>query len=68
MTRDALADPRYREASERMTVLGRLGEPEDVAGAALYLASDESSFVTGAIHWVDGGWMLGPQEEAFPVV
>jgi NAD(P)-dependent dehydrogenase (short-subunit alcohol dehydrogenase family) len=68
MTREALADPRYREASERMTVLGRLGEPEDVARAALYLACDESSFVTGAIHWVDGGWLLGPQEEAFPVV
>ena len=68
MTREALAEPRYREAAERMTVLGRLGEPEEVAAAALYLASDESSFVTGAIHWVDGGWMLGPQQEAFPVV
>jgi NAD(P)-dependent dehydrogenase (short-subunit alcohol dehydrogenase family) len=68
MTREALAAPRYREASERMSVLGRLGEPEEVARAALYLASDESSYVTGAIHWVDGGWMLGPQEEAFPVV
>jgi NAD(P)-dependent dehydrogenase (short-subunit alcohol dehydrogenase family) len=67
MTREALADPRYREASERMTVLGRLGQPEEVAAAALFLASDESSFVTGSIQWVDGGWMLGPQEEAFPV-
>ena len=68
MTREAFGDPRYREAAERMTVLGRLGRAEEVAAAALYLASDESSFVTGAIHWVDGGWMLGPQQEAFPVV
>jgi NAD(P)-dependent dehydrogenase (short-subunit alcohol dehydrogenase family) len=68
MTREAFENPAYREASERMTVLGRLGRPEEVATAALYLASDESSFVTGATHWVDGGWMIGPQQEAFPVV
>lgn len=68
MTREAFRNAAYREAAERMTVLGRLGQPEDVAAAALYLASDESSFVTGAIHWVDGGWMIGPQQEAFPVV
>jgi NAD(P)-dependent dehydrogenase (short-subunit alcohol dehydrogenase family) len=68
MTREAFSNPAYRRASERMTVLGRLGRPEEVAAAALYLASDESSFVTGAIHWVDGGWMIGPQQEAFPVV
>jgi NAD(P)-dependent dehydrogenase (short-subunit alcohol dehydrogenase family) len=68
MTREALSNPAYRSASERMAVLGRLGRPEEVAAAALYLASDESSFVTGAIHWVDGGWMIGPQQEAFPVV
>ena len=68
MTREAFTDAAYRTASERMTVLGRIGRPEEVATAALYLASDDSSFVTGAIHWVDGGWMIGPQQEAFPVV
>jgi len=41
--------------------LGRIGEPEDVACAALYLASDEASFVTAAILPVDGGMRLtGP--------
>jgi enoyl-[acyl-carrier-protein] reductase (NADH) len=47
------------------TPLGRIGQPEDIARAALYLASDESSFVTGSLHWVDGGWLLGRESEAF---
>ena len=38
--------------------LGRIGEPEDVAHAALYLASDEASLVTAAILPVDGGMRL----------
>jgi 2-keto-3-deoxy-L-fuconate dehydrogenase len=38
--------------------LGRLGTPEEIALLAVYLASDESSFTTGAIHLVDGGWSL----------
>jgi 3-oxoacyl-[acyl-carrier protein] reductase len=37
------------------TPLGRLGEPEDVAGAVRFLASDEASFITGAVLLVDGG-------------
>lgn len=35
--------------------LGRLGQPEDIANAALFLASDEASFVTGAVFVIDGG-------------
>jgi len=34
----------------------RLGEADEIAALALYLASDESSFTTGAIHIIDGGW------------
>jgi NAD(P)-dependent dehydrogenase (short-subunit alcohol dehydrogenase family) len=37
--------------------LGRLGQPDDIAGMAVYLASDESSWVTGAVFPVDGGYL-----------
>jgi len=37
------------------SILRRVGEPEDVANAALFLASDESSFITGQVLTVDGG-------------
>jgi 2-keto-3-deoxy-L-fuconate dehydrogenase len=36
--------------------MGRLGEPREIAALAVYLASDESSFTTGTVHVVDGGW------------
>lgn len=39
--------------------IGRLGKPEEVAAAALYLASDESAFVTGTNFMIDGGWTTG---------
>ncbi len=48
---DALAYSRAR------TPFPRLGRPEDVAGAALYLASDDSGYVSGVNLLVDGGWM-----------
>ena len=36
--------------------MGRLGTAEEVAALAIYLASRESSFTTGTIHVIDGGW------------
>lgn len=44
---------------ERISVhpIGRLGQPEDIAGLAVYLASDASSWVTGAVYPVDGGYL-----------
>lgn len=37
--------------------MGRLGRPEEIAALAVYLASDESAFTTGATHLIDGGWI-----------
>jgi len=38
------------------SLLGRLGTPDDVAGAVAFLASDDAAFVTGTELYVDGGW------------
>ena len=55
MTADMLSSPEYRQDRIDRTPLGRLGTPEDIAFGVLYLASDESSFVTGAELVIDGG-------------
>jgi NAD(P)-dependent dehydrogenase (short-subunit alcohol dehydrogenase family) len=39
--------------------LGRMGTPEEIAAAVLYLASDEAAFVTGSAFIIDGGWSAG---------
>jgi NAD(P)-dependent dehydrogenase (short-subunit alcohol dehydrogenase family) len=41
---------------ESGSALGRMGKPEEVAAVALFLASDDASFVTCASYVVDGGW------------
>jgi len=57
MTSDILKDPKTAEGMLAQTPIGRLGEPEDIAWAAVYLASNESDFVTGHTLVVDGGWI-----------
>jgi NAD(P)-dependent dehydrogenase (short-subunit alcohol dehydrogenase family) len=47
--------PGGRSAFERQIPMGRIGTPEEIAGMALFLASDEASYVTGGIFVVDGG-------------
>ena len=49
--------PEYLEAIKKMHPMGRIGEPAEVAKAILFLASDDASFITGAILPVDGGYL-----------
>jgi len=50
--------PEVRQAFVARQPVGRLGTPEEIAALAVYLASDESRFTTGAIHIIDGGWTI----------
>jgi NAD(P)-dependent dehydrogenase (short-subunit alcohol dehydrogenase family) len=56
MTRSFLADEIFREDVLRRIKLGRLGAPEDLMGAVVFLASDASALMTGTSLIIDGGW------------
>ena len=57
---------RLRQFAERGQVIERVGEPLDIANMALFLASDDSEWVTGQYHVVDGGFEAGPPWRKWP--
>lgn len=59
MFRSVVANMPYADAIKAQHKLGRFGLPEEIAGAAYFLASDDSSFVTGVALPVDGGYVAG---------
>ncbi|MEX1993532.1 MAG: SDR family oxidoreductase [Steroidobacteraceae bacterium] len=50
-------DEKLRAAMERMVPMGRIAQPEEMAGAVLYLVSDAASYTTGSCLTADGGWL-----------
>lgn len=55
MIKPFLDDPGARRTLENSLPMNRIGEPDDVANAVLFMASDEASWITGTVLEVDGG-------------
>jgi NAD(P)-dependent dehydrogenase (short-subunit alcohol dehydrogenase family) len=63
-------DPEIKRERGKAVPLGRVGEPEEMAGPAAFLASDDASYITGHIYAVDGGLLSqqrSPQVDIFPL-
>jgi NAD(P)-dependent dehydrogenase (short-subunit alcohol dehydrogenase family) len=59
MTEDVFADESKRDKFLDVIPMRRAGVPDDLAGVAVFLASDSSSYITGQSIYVDGGWLAG---------
>jgi len=57
MTEDMLKNKKTKEVLLANTPLGRVGQPEEIGKAVVFLASDDSNFITGHTLVVDGGWL-----------
>lgn len=57
MTKDMLSDKKQKKALKSTTPLGRIGEVEEVARPAVFLCSDDASYITGHTLNIDGGWL-----------
>ncbi|MFT8951459.1 MAG: SDR family oxidoreductase [Gluconobacter sp.] len=67
MTADALKDPAFVKSVEDRVPLQRLGEPEDMAAAITFLASEDAAYITGLIMPVDGGVTASNGQPPFPM-
>ena len=56
MTKEALKNKDFNNLVLGSTPLNRLGTPKEIATTAIFLASDESNYITGEVIFVDGGW------------
>lgn len=59
MTKELITDEKVKQGLLGRIPKGRFGTPADIGGVAAFLASDEADYVTGAVIYVDGGWLAG---------
>jgi glucose 1-dehydrogenase len=58
VARNLKDDPNYRKTWGTMVPMGRTAEPEEMVGPAVFMASDDSGYMTGQVLYVDGGWTV----------
>lgn len=63
INKESLSDPEKKHEDEKMIPLGYIGSPKEIANVAAWLASDESSYVTGTTIYADGGLLLYPSPD-----
>jgi len=63
INKDSLSDPQQRKEDEEKIPLGYIGSPQEIANVAAWLASNESSYVTGTTIYADGGLLLYPSPD-----